>query len=47
MAKHYYAKVGKLDVTDKNGNIKWNSHKRAMEVAKEFMNELNKEFENE
>lgn len=30
---HYYAKIGKMDVVDKDGNQKWNTHERAMEIA--------------
>lgn len=32
--RHYYAKIGNLDVVDSKGDQKWNTHKAAMEAAK-------------
>jgi len=34
---HYYAKVGKFDVVDADGNQKWNSEYRAREEAEKFL----------
>lgn len=34
--KHFYAKVGDLDVVDKNGNQKWNTWKEARSHAWDF-----------
>jgi len=39
--KHYYAKVGNVDVIDDYGNVKWKTEKRARESAVKFINELN------
>lgn len=41
---HFYAKIGNMDVIDKDGNQKWNTHKRAYEVA---LNELKNIEKNE
>lgn len=41
--KHFYAKVGKFDVVDKQGNQKWDSRFRANEKAEIFKAELLKE----
>ena len=38
---HYYAKVGKIDVIDDDGNVKWNTEKRAREIALKYMHDLN------
>lgn len=38
---HYYAKIGNVDVIDDFGNVKWNTEKRAREVALKFMHDLN------
>ena len=35
--KHYYAKIGKLDVVDENGNVKWNTEKEARKKALEYL----------
>lgn len=35
--KHYYAKVGNIDVKDEDGNIKWGTYKRAEIEAKKFL----------
>ena len=35
--QHYYAKIGKLDVLDKNGNQKWNTKEEAIEAAKWYI----------
>lgn len=34
---HYYAKIGHIDVVDSNNDIKWNTYKRAREVALEVL----------
>lgn len=31
---HYYAKIGRLDICDKNGNYKWNTKDEAVKAAK-------------
>jgi len=41
--KHWYAKIGTVDVQDKNGNVKWSSYESAFQVAKQSLNELNEE----
>lgn len=38
--KHWYAKVGNLDICDKEGNYKWNTKEEAMNAAKKFCNSL-------
>lgn len=38
--KHWYAKIGKIDVVDTKGNQKWNTKPEAEKAAKEFI-ELN------
>jgi S-adenosylmethionine hydrolase len=38
---HYYAKVGEVDVVDEFGNVKWNTEKRAREIALKYMHDLN------
>lgn len=40
--QHWYAKVGKLDVTDACNNQKWNSKDEAENAAKWFLTEINK-----
>jgi hypothetical protein len=40
--KHYYAKIGSIDVVDDDGSLKWNTHDYAMSVAKRFLEILNK-----
>ena len=35
--QHYYAKIGKLDVLDKNGNQKWNTKEETIEAAKWYI----------
>ena len=35
---HFYAKIGEVDVHDKNGNYKWNTEKAAKEAIKWFLN---------
>lgn len=40
--KHWYAKLGNMDVVDKNGNMKWNTKKEAEDVAKWFIEERRK-----
>ena len=37
---HWYAKVGKYDIVDKNGNQKWNTKDEAEEAARWFCQEL-------
>lgn len=39
--KHWYAKVGKLDIVDKDGNQKWDTKKEAEEAARWFINNNN------
>jgi len=38
--QHYYAKIGFLDVIDEYENVKWNTHKEAMNAAKTFLKNL-------
>lgn len=38
---HWYAKVGKIDVIDEFGNIKWNTESIARKKANEYLNKLN------
>lgn len=38
---HFYAKIDDLDVVDDDGNVKWNTEKRAREVALKFIQTLN------
>lgn len=40
--KHYYAKIGNIDVVDKMNNQKWNTKKRAQEIANEFLENQSK-----
>ena len=40
---HYYAKIGSLDVVDKDGNQKWGTEKEAIEAAKWYIQENWKE----
>ena len=35
--EHWYAKVGKRDVYDKDGNMKWNTKAEAKKAAKWFI----------
>lgn len=37
---HWYAKVGKLDICDKEGNYKWNTKEEAMKAAESFCKSL-------
>lgn len=39
--KHYYAKVGTIDVIDADGNVKWNTEQYAYDMAVRYMNQLN------
>jgi len=39
--EHWYAKVGDMDVKDKEGNMKWNTKEEAMKAAEWFCQELN------
>jgi hypothetical protein len=39
--KHYYAKVGNVDVVDDYGDVKWNTEQYAYDVAVKYMNKLN------
>lgn len=34
---HWYAKIGKRDIVDKDGNMKWNTKKEAEEAARWFI----------
>lgn len=38
--RHYYAMIGNIEVKDKYGDNKWNTHEYAYEVAKEFLRKL-------
>lgn len=38
--RHWYAKIGKLDIVDSNGNQKWNTKAEAEQAAKEYFNKL-------
>jgi len=35
--KHWYAKIGNLDILDSEGNQKWDTKKEAIKAAKEFL----------
>ena len=37
---HYYAKIGKMDVIDREGNQKWNSRWEAQQAAEEELHNL-------
>jgi len=37
---HWYAKVGRMDIVDDEGNQKWNTKKEAEQKAKEFLFKL-------
>ena len=39
--QHWYAKIGNMDVKDKDGNMKWNTKEEAEAAAKWFCQELN------
>lgn len=39
--EHWYAKIGNMDVRDKDGNMKWNTKEEAMKAAEWFCQELN------
>lgn len=39
---HWYAKIGKYDVVDENGNQKWNTRNEAINAAYVFLKTLNK-----
>ena len=36
---HYYAKIGKLDIVDKDGNRKWNTRAEAESAARWYINQ--------
>jgi|GEM_PF-4799527 hypothetical protein len=38
--RHWYAKIGKLDIVDKRSNQKWNTKAEAEKAAKEYFQEL-------
>ena len=38
--KHWYAKIGSIDVVDEFGNQKWSSYSTAKEVAQKYLNDL-------
>ncbi len=38
--KHWYAKIGKIDIVDNNGNQKWNTKSEAVQAAKEYLTRL-------
>ena len=37
---HWYAKIGNIDICDKEGNYKWNTKEEAIEAAKKFCKNL-------
>ena len=39
---HWYAKIGKYDVVDENGNQKWDKYNDAINAAEKFLKTLNK-----
>ena len=39
---HWYAKIGKYDVVDENGNQKWDKYNDAIVAAYKFLKTLNK-----
>lgn len=39
--QHWYAKIGNMDVKDKDGNMKWDTREEAEAAAKWFCQELN------
>ena len=39
---HWYAKIGKYDVVDEDGNQKWNTRNKAINAAYAFLKTLNK-----
>jgi len=41
--KHWYAKIGNEDVVNEDGNMKWNTYKRAYAMAEKFLIRLNGE----
>lgn len=38
--KHYYAKLGKMDIVDDDGNQKWDTEEEARKVAEEYFESL-------
>lgn len=38
---HYYVKIDTIDVIDDNGDVKWNTIKRAKEIALKYLDKLN------
>jgi hypothetical protein len=36
--RHYYAKIGKIDIVDKHGDQKWFTHKEAYDAALKYLN---------
>jgi len=39
--RHFYAKVGNIDVVDSDGNVKWNTHYAAKRESNRFLEKLN------
>ena len=37
---HYYAKIGKMDVVDEEGNQKWNTRREAQVAAEKYLKEI-------
>lgn len=37
---HYYAKIGKIDVVDSIGDVKWDTYNKAYKKAKQFLLEM-------
>lgn len=40
--KHWYAKLGNIDIVDANGNQKWNTKAEAIQAAKEYLKSCTK-----
>lgn len=40
--KHWYAKIGNVDIVDSNGNQKWNTKAEAIQAAKEYLKSCTK-----
>lgn len=41
---HWYAKIGKYDVVDENGNQKWDKYNDAINAAYSFLKKLNQNY---
>lgn len=40
--KHWYAKMGKIDIVDENGNQKWNTREEAENAVKKYIEKYSK-----